>query len=223
MNILPPSLGWLWAVILGAGMLCGNVHADGVAWEYKYEADEPPVQATPQWAGNTHVVGSSEAINNGRLEVEVDSTASRYYTMGYYSGGRPAGDAAWNGDSGTSTIEIRVSCTAENPEKDIFRLNLADGKLRWEINFRSGSIVAGDKTALVDTGTPDTYRIVLDGDVMHMTSETGGVVFDAIKGSKLVDDRNSLIFGTDARNSQDSGGGSWVLDFVRWTNKEAAP
>jgi len=202
-----------------------GICSDPVNWEHQYTGEEIPVQASPRWAVNSKAVGSTETVGDGKLDVVVGPEASRFYTIGFFTGEKPAGDASWNGTAGNSTVEIRVSCEAENPEKDIFQISLTDGKLRWDIDFRGDSILAGSKVVPTDTGKTDTYRIVLKDGLMQMTAEDQGMVFDGIKGSPLEDGRNRMVFGTDARSvrGSDLGGGSWTVDFIRWTNKEAAP
>lgn len=197
------------------------VQADEVVWEQEYTADEVPHNSTPKWVVNTRAQGA-ENIEDGQLHVNLVPGGSRYYTMGFYAGDKPAGDAAWNGSSGTSIIEFRVSSEAGLPEKEVFLLSLSDGTHRWDINFHSDAIRAGGKVANLNTSVADTYRVVLRNGLLQMSGETQGPIFDAIKGTTMPDNRNRIIFGTDARNNTEHlGDGSWKLDFLRWTNKTA--
>lgn len=222
----PARLQWIGmaAACLASLAASSGGRAEPIAWDGEFSGDEIPTAASPRWAGNAKAGGTVQ-VSDGALDVRVGPGDSRFYTLGFYAEGKPAGDAAWNGQPGTSTVEWRVACAAEDPEKVIFQIGFADGKLRWDVDFRASSIVAGGRTVPVDTSKPDTYRVTLKDGMLQMSSESQGVVIDGLKGRALDDDRNRILFGTDARLDGGSslGGGSWQLDFIRWTNKLAAP
>lgn len=170
-----------------------------------YYADELPENAAPKWVmkGNA----GNAAAADGLLGVNSEGTGKRqFYVLDTASG-------AWDMSNGLATVEFRMKCASDDPEDEVFRVQLSDGKQMWRVNFYNGRC----NGSAVKTGDWDTYRLTLKDGKMQVSSEKLGVIARDIAPSPL-EDTAALLFGT-FKASPKFATRSWDLDFLRWSNE----
>ena len=192
-------------VIAGFIFLASALSGD-LLFTNSFYADELPENSAPKWVvkGNA----GSVAAADGLLNVSSEGIGKRqFYVMDAASG-------AWDMSGGLATVEFRMKCASDDPEDEVFRVQLSDGKQMWRVNFYNGRC----NGVAVATGDWDTYRLTIKDGKMQVSSEKLGVIVADIAPAPL-EDSPSLLFGT-FKTSPKFATRSWDLDFIRWTNEK---
>lgn len=181
--------------------------ASDLQYAHSYNADETPEMSAPKWTGKGS--GTSVAVTEGVLNVQGEGpNTRRFYLVDHSSG-------AWDMTSGLATVEFRLKCTAADPQDEVFRVQIADGKAMWRVVFYHNRC----NGVKVDTDDWDTYRLAIKDGQMQISSEKQGVI--ALQNEAVPhEEPPGLIFGT-FKNPQSLTSREWSLDFIRWTNEEA--
>lgn len=186
--------------------------------EFHYSGRDLPEDAVPRWEA-VQKEGTA-ALHNGKLRVELTSSQRHFYGIGTWIDPKSGetmvrGDAsAWNMEKGQARIELRFRCTAENPQEEVFRVLIRDGKRQWALSFSCTAL--GRKP--VDTTDWDTYQIVIEQGLMRVASERQGVLLEGNAGSP--DTRSTgLLFGSYSSTKDGSQQTrSWEVESIRWSS-----
>lgn len=185
--------------------LASSLAAD-LRFANSYQADELPEQASPKWAAKGNAAEASVA--EGCLSVKSDGPGKRqFYVFDQSTGG-------WDMTSGRATVEFRLKCASDDPEDEVFRVQISDGTQMWRAVFFNGRC----NGAQADTAEWDTYRLTVRDGKLQIHSENRGVIAADIPSAPQ-EDVPSILFGT-FKASPQSATRSWDLDFIRWTNDE---
>ena len=181
--------------------------ASDLQYAHSYNADETPEMSAPKWTGKGS--GASVEVAEGMLAVQGEGPNTRqFYIMDQASG-------AWDMESGLATVEFRLKCSAADPEDEVFRVQITDGKAMWRVVFYTNRC----NGVKVDNHEWDTYRLAIKDGRMQISSEKHGVI--AWQNEAVPhEEPPALIFGT-FKNPQSQTSREWSLDFIRWTNEEA--
>ena len=191
--------------MIAALFLLATTLSGDMQFANSFYADELPEQAAPKWVAKGNA-GTAIAAD-GLLSVNSEGIGKRqFYILDSASG-------AWDMSGGLATVEFRMKCASDDPEDEVFRVQLSDGKQMWRVNFYKGRC----NGSAVATGDWDTYRLTLKDGKMQVRSEKLGVIASDIAPSPL-EDTPALLFGT-FKASPKFATRSWDLDFIRWTNE----
>lgn len=170
-----------------------------------YHADDVPENADPKWIAKGKA--GEATVSDGALNVKSEGEGKRHFFL-------MEDPSQWNMSSGLATVEFRMKCASADPEDEVFRVQLSDGKQMWRAAFFNGRCNGG-RAATEDW---DTYTLTVRDGKMQIHSEKIGVIASNIEPSPLVD-KPALLFGT-FKSSQNPALRNWDLDFIRWTNEE---
>jgi hypothetical protein len=181
--------------------------ASDLQYAHSYNADEAPEMSAPKWTGKGS--GATAEVAEGVLHIQGEGANTRkFYLLDQASG-------AWDMASGMATVEFRLKCNAADPQDEVFRVQITDGKSLWRVVFYPNRC-NGVKVA---TDEWDTYRLAIKDGQMQISSEKQGVI--ALQNEAVPhDEPPALIFGT-FKNPKSQTSREWSLDFIRWTNEEA--
>ncbi len=215
-TILPFALALLACPLLGASPF---------EHEYSPASGHLPQETTAAWKAR-HGGGSVE-IRDARLIAKMPGGERRFFAMGTLEESEnPDRDAAWNGVGGTATVEFRVRCESDDPNLEIFQVQISTGHLQWRIRFFNDKLYP--RAIPIEAREADTYRAVLKDGKLTLSSQRQGVLFANLPGNEAYAGKptrsNALWFGSFSRNAKAPGStGLWELEFIRWTHREALP
>ncbi len=184
--------------------------ARDLEFQHSYHADERPQEGVPAWTSQ----GNRAEVNleDGVLTVASSGPGVRHFFSVGRKDTEPSG--AWSMSEGGAIVEFRVKCESTNTEEEIFRLQMTDGERLWRVAFSNGRC----NGRAVTTQEWATYRVVLQGGKMQVSSEREGVFLFDVEGAPSAEPP-SLLFGS-FKASPEEASRSWSLDFIRWSNHQ---
>ncbi len=208
------SLATLSGAMLMALPICPM---EASASEKVYTANALPDNSIPKWEVLSHSNHQEPRIVDGNhLQASVADGSTTYYRIGRDAKGVAVGDAdAWRLKD-AAFVEFRIRWKSENPDYEVFRIELSNGGKRWAVPFYGNSV--GIKHTEVEPGQFDVYQVILKDGMLTLRSEKQGLISMNLKpfGDTT---SNQLLFGSvwNRENQSIGGHAQWELEFIRWT------